>query len=507
MSLDSSFLRQSVQPVQMPDPMQVYSRYLNLRQLADQRRYREQQYRAQELLARQREQDMAERDQAQRAIATMDPNKRYSYADYVQHLGFKYGPAGYKAQEEALKAGAEREKEQTDVLVKRLPILANRAEALYRIDDMGQRQALFDNDTKDFLEAGFITPEEAERGMANDPLLERIIRRGKGDEHFIKLQGDLAKQKEERDKAADEADERKWKAANYFAGSVKNQESLERFRDIAPEKMLGAIPEKFDDKTSAQIGNVLLTEKERREAAQVKAPTGQNLAFETFFAPGWYQEHGITKPTAADTTAAWKAFQKTLATPQMSVGMTPEAEAQQKRLREKPEPQSTGLEKTTLGFYQRLKGAEDVFKSLESHISKMGWIEQGRLKYTPDWANFTQSPENQMLQTAMRQFTEARLRKESGAAIPPHEYESDRKMFFPQPGDDPKNLALKARNRASLMNSYAFQSGRAYKEYYGEEAPRGEPAAGTGQGAPTSGVPKVGGTFNGETVRKVTKVE
>jgi hypothetical protein len=40
--------------------MEVYKQYLSLRQLADQRRYREQQYRAQELLAQQREQEYQE---------------------------------------------------------------------------------------------------------------------------------------------------------------------------------------------------------------------------------------------------------------------------------------------------------------------------------------------------------------------------------------------------------------------------------------------------------------
>jgi hypothetical protein len=59
MPLESSFLR-NVQPVQVPDATEVYKQYLNLRDLADQRRYREQQYRAQELLVQQREQEMAE---------------------------------------------------------------------------------------------------------------------------------------------------------------------------------------------------------------------------------------------------------------------------------------------------------------------------------------------------------------------------------------------------------------------------------------------------------------
>jgi hypothetical protein len=62
---------------------------------------------------------------------------------------------------------------------------------------------------------------------------------------------------------------------------------------------------------------------------------------------------------------------------------------------------------------------------------------------------------------AQRAFTEARLRKESGAAIPPHEYETDAQMYFFQPGDTPKTLEQKRRARQMVVDGVAAEAGRA----------------------------------------------
>tara|TARA_R110000868_G_scaffold199448_2_gene446103 strand:+ start:11683 stop:12963 length:1281 start_codon:yes stop_codon:yes gene_type:complete len=55
--------------------------------------------------------------------------------------------------------------------------------------------------------------------------------------------------------------------------------------------------------------------------------------------------------------------------------------------------------------------------------------------------------DQQRLSQAKRDFVNAILRRESGAAISPTEFESAEKQYFPQIGDKPEVIAQKARNR------------------------------------------------------------
>lgn len=58
------------------------------------------------------------------------------------------------------------------------------------------------------------------------------------------------------------------------------------------------------------------------------------------------------------------------------------------------------------------------------------------------------SPEAQKVAQAQRDFLNAVLRKESGAAIGKDEFTSGAQQYFPQPGDTPEVIAQKQQNRA-----------------------------------------------------------
>ena len=62
-------------------------------------------------------------------------------------------------------------------------------------------------------------------------------------------------------------------------------------------------------------------------------------------------------------------------------------------------------------------------------------------------ANWTQSPEQQQVEQAQRDFVNATLRRESGAAISEGEFASARQQYFPQPGDSPQVIEQKRKNR------------------------------------------------------------
>jgi len=128
---------------------------------------------------------------------------------------------------------------------------------------------------------------------------------------------------------------------------------------------------------------------------------------------------------------------------------------------EKP---SSGLEKRVLNFFNRAEQADRELEALEKEIQETDLSGQLRMSYAPE---ILQNQTGQLYTAAQRAFTEARLRKDSGAAIPEHEFENDRRTYFAQPGNTAITLESKRRARATILASLAFESGKALGEYAG----------------------------------------
>lgn len=125
----------------------------------------------------------------------------------------------------------------------------------------------------------------------------------------------------------------------------------------------------------------------------------------------------------------------------------------------------TGAQNRALNFFNRAKQAADELERLD--VSGLNMFGQAWINKAP---NVLQSQLGQQYNAAASMFTEARLRKDSGAAIPPHEYEADRKTNFQQAGDSDTTLAQKKRGRAAILASLAYEAGPALHGFYGEEA-------------------------------------
>ncbi len=123
---------------------------------------------------------------------------------------------------------------------------------------------------------------------------------------------------------------------------------------------------------------------------------------------------------------------------------------------ENREPSSA--ERRVYSFYERAADASGVLEKMQEQMASKGVVGQAWQRYAP---NVMQSEDNQVYEQAQRQFTEARLRKDSGAAIAPTEYENDRKTYFPQPGDKPQVLQRKAAARRAVLEALKRESGRA----------------------------------------------
>lgn len=75
--------------------------------------------------------------------------------------------------------------------------------------------------------------------------------------------------------------------------------------------------------------------------------------------------------------------------------------------------------------------------------------------------NVFKSEDRQKFEQAKRNFINAVLRRESGAAIAPSEFESADLQYFAQPGDTPSVLEQKRRNRETAINGLLREAGPA----------------------------------------------
>lgn len=92
------------------------------------------------------------------------------------------------------------------------------------------------------------------------------------------------------------------------------------------------------------------------------------------------------------------------------------------------------------------------------------------------------SPQQQQIEQAERDFINATLRRESGAAIGPGEFANARQQYFPQPGDSKEVVAQKLANRQRATQSMLQVVPEAFRQDY----TAGTTLAGPQQPAPTA---------------------
>lgn len=77
--------------------------------------------------------------------------------------------------------------------------------------------------------------------------------------------------------------------------------------------------------------------------------------------------------------------------------------------------------------------------------------------------NVVATPERQQVIQAQRNFVNAILRVESGAAISQSEFDNAQRQYFPQPGDSKAVINQKRQNRVTAMQGMAREAGPNYK--------------------------------------------
>lgn len=155
-------------------------------------------------------------------------------------------------------------------------------------------------------------------------------------------------------------------------------------------------------------------------------------------------------------------------------------------------------------YVRRMEEAEAVLSRPEISAASVGMKDRLAAKI-PGVGNYAVSPEYQQAEQAQRDFINATLRRESGAAISPSEFENAQKQYFPQPGDKPPNLAQKARNRQTAIEGIRAAAGPAYTRPIPAQAPGQSQAAAPQQAPAQNSAPEGATATNPQTGQKLMR--
>ena len=114
-------------------------------------------------------------------------------------------------------------------------------------------------------------------------------------------------------------------------------------------------------------------------------------------------------------------------------------------------------------YADRMMAAEKVMEEPATAAAAGNPIERAKSK-VPVVGNYLVSPDFQKVDQAQRDFINAVLRRESGAAIASSEFENARKQYFPQPGDSAEVLAQKKANRQTAVEGVSRAGGPSYQK-------------------------------------------
>lgn len=127
-------------------------------------------------------------------------------------------------------------------------------------------------------------------------------------------------------------------------------------------------------------------------------------------------------------------------------------------------------EANAAGFADRLQRANRILmqpSGSEGEALDLQGLRSGQqaLTWVPG-GNLAMAPEFQLYEQSKRDFINAVLRKESGAAIGKSEFESADKQYFPQPGDSFKVVEEKRKSREIALDAMARSAGVQYRKEF-----------------------------------------
>jgi len=136
-----------------------------------------------------------------------------------------------------------------------------------------------------------------------------------------------------------------------------------------------------------------------------------------------------------------------------------------KRLDREPRPPMES-ERLAAGFAARMDSAVAAIDRL-TRTGKVDWA----TVYAPDYLAGNANAETKEVRRAVRDFINAQLRRESGAAIGANEFASARLQYVPAPNDPPQVVGAKLKALEQARDIMRQQGGIAYESLAGAAAP------------------------------------
>jgi hypothetical protein len=137
-----------------------------------------------------------------------------------------------------------------------------------------------------------------------------------------------------------------------------------------------------------------------------------------------------------------------------------EKDLEKKAITDEKQLEMNAAQSLAAGFGKRMEQAEDVFSNLEKKGYNRADTTSGLGSMLP---NMLKSSESQQQSQAERNFVNAVLRRESGAAIAPQEFTSAELQYFPRAGDSPETIQQKKNNRLQSIEALKAGAGKNYK--------------------------------------------
>lgn len=109
-------------------------------------------------------------------------------------------------------------------------------------------------------------------------------------------------------------------------------------------------------------------------------------------------------------------------------------------------------------FGTRAAQSHNILNALENNVNPVSVAASRKGGMLVNWAL---DPQTRQVEQAQRDFINAVLRQESGAAIGQNEYESAARQYFPEPNDPPEVIAQKRASREAQIRGFAKQAGPA----------------------------------------------
>lgn len=121
----------------------------------------------------------------------------------------------------------------------------------------------------------------------------------------------------------------------------------------------------------------------------------------------------------------------------------------------------TAAQSTALGYANRTVEADKIISDLGSKFTGLGsYLPTASIFGVNIVPNALKSDDRQMFEQAQRNFVNSVLRRESGAAISPSEFENAALQYFPQPGDSEAVVKQKAANRQTTIDGLLISAGQ-----------------------------------------------